>query len=250
MTTPHVLVRKIQALITNQLKSATTAWRTSTESIPKAEALTHIALTIYRHPQAPPTKQLPTQRLHFDGGARGNPGTAGAGWVITTWNQQRQAWITEDYGYKYLGHTTNNVAEATAALEGITYFSTRYPFQPLMVFGDSSLILNLLSGIAQGKAPIISQLTSRTRTMLQRLPYHHRQHTKRAHNTAADYLSNIAMDTGKAHTQHGTTPHQPIDTDRLIRQTTDDSQLHPTPKATPRPRLLDFTRRLATSAPH
>ena len=49
--------------------------------------------------------------IHIDGGARGNPGVAGAGIVLHCDGDQ----LLVEAGY-YLGHQTNNVAEYTALL--------------------------------------------------------------------------------------------------------------------------------------
>jgi ribonuclease HI len=62
--------------------------------------------------------------LQFDGGSRGNPGTAGAGAVLYTLHddgdennviKKTEKWA----GYFYIGNTTNNVAEYMGLIEGL-----------------------------------------------------------------------------------------------------------------------------------
>ncbi|HYY43942.1 MAG TPA: reverse transcriptase-like protein, partial [Actinomycetota bacterium] len=52
--------------------------------------------------------------LHTDGGARGNPGPAGIGAVLTTPSGR----VIAELG-RGIGTTTNNVAEYTALIEGL-----------------------------------------------------------------------------------------------------------------------------------
>jgi len=52
--------------------------------------------------------------IHIDGAARGNPGPAGIGIVITDANG-----IVVKNVDKFIGHATNNVAEYTALITGM-----------------------------------------------------------------------------------------------------------------------------------
>ena len=52
-------------------------------------------------------------QLYTDGGARGNPGPAGIGYVI--WDGHQLV----DKGSKYIGETTNNQAEYQAIILGL-----------------------------------------------------------------------------------------------------------------------------------
>ena len=62
--------------------------------------------------QAPPDSYL---IAHVDGGARGNPGPAGYGVVITDQDGKKVASLSE-----YLGHQTNNYAEYNGLLAALT----------------------------------------------------------------------------------------------------------------------------------
>src|SRR6266567_3153101 len=81
----------------------------------------------FRHNRrSPGTKDLfPPQRgtlpeayliAHIDGGARGNPGPAGYGVVITDQAGRKVAALSE-----YLGHQTNNYAEYSGLLAALDY---------------------------------------------------------------------------------------------------------------------------------
>ena len=63
--------------------------------------------------QTPPDSYL---IAHIDGGARGNPGPAGYGVVITDQAGHKVAALSE-----YLGHQTNNYAEYNGLLAALDY---------------------------------------------------------------------------------------------------------------------------------
>ncbi len=65
-----------------------------------------------------PTQTAPDSYLiaHVDGGARGNPGPAGYGVVITDQTGRKVASLSE-----YLGHQTNNYAEYNGLLAALDY---------------------------------------------------------------------------------------------------------------------------------
>jgi ribonuclease HI len=68
------------------------------------------------------------QIIYIDGAARGNPGEAGIGVVI-----KRQEGQTLKQMYKYIGQTTNNVAEYTALI---------YALQEALILGLKDVIVN------------------------------------------------------------------------------------------------------------
>ena len=79
-------------------------------------------------------------KVFTDGGARGNPGPAAIGVVITTADGQ----IIDSYG-RYLGETTNNQAEyqaVAAALESIKQYNPR----KVTFHIDSELVVKQLNG--------------------------------------------------------------------------------------------------------
>ncbi len=75
-----------------------------------------------------------------DGAARGNPGPAGIGCQITDADGNVRAEIAEG-----LGETTNNVAEYSAAIEGLRKAAELGATQVLLR-SDSQLLINQLTG--------------------------------------------------------------------------------------------------------
>lgn len=76
--------------------------------------------------------------LFTDGGARGNPGHAGIGIVVVSSNR-----VITRKG-KYIGKTTNNVAEYTALIEGLQHVIGMD--RPVACFSDSELMVKQLNG--------------------------------------------------------------------------------------------------------
>ena len=85
-------------------------------------------------------------RLFTDGAARGNPGPAGAGAVIIS----PEGHVVAKMG-KYLGETTNNVAEYTGLILGLKR-AKAMGLRELDVLADSELIVKQLTGEYQVKA--------------------------------------------------------------------------------------------------
>ncbi len=80
--------------------------------------------------------------IFCDGGARGNPGPAAIGVVIKNLQNENIA----AFG-KYIGETTNNVAEYTAVLEALNYLNLhKISTAKICFYLDSALVVNQLSG--------------------------------------------------------------------------------------------------------
>jgi len=77
--------------------------------------------------------------LEIDGAARGNPGPAGAGYLIS-----KKGKVLAQ-GKRHLGVTTNNVAEYTALLEGLRK-ALSLGARDLEVQTDSLLVLRQIEG--------------------------------------------------------------------------------------------------------
>ncbi len=126
--------------------------------------------------------------LQFDGGSRGNPGPAGAGFVLTDGSG-----ATVVDGRAFLGVQTNNFAEYSALLLGLqTAFNVGV--RTLHVQGDSKLAVNQLAGAWKCKSPNLLPLFRRcdaARTKFDRVTF---EHIGRALNADADALANAAMD--------------------------------------------------------
>ncbi len=127
---------------------------------------------------------------HIDGGARGNPGPAGYGVVITDQDGHKVAALSE-----YLGHQTNNYAEYSGLLAALEY-ATQHGHKALKVVADSELLVKQIRGEYKVKSPTLLELYQRARKMIPQLEWFSIQHTLRGGNQEADRLANLAMDKG------------------------------------------------------
>lgn len=81
--------------------------------------------------------------LFSDGSCHGNPGMAGAGWVIL----KEGALVAE--GFRPLGHATNQIAEIRAAAEGLNALPSGCSVE---VFTDSQYVVKTMLGAFKKKA--------------------------------------------------------------------------------------------------
>jgi ribonuclease HI len=139
--------------------------------------------------QTPPDSFLVA---HIDGGARGNPGPAGYGVVITDQAGQKVAALSE-----YLGHQTNNYAEYNGLLAALDY-ALSHAHKALKVVADSELLVKQIRGEYKVKSPTLLELYQRARKMIAQLEWFSIQHVLRGGNQEADRLANLAMDKGMA----------------------------------------------------
>lgn len=127
---------------------------------------------------------------HIDGGARGNPGPAGYGVVITDQAGHKVAGLSE-----YLGHQTNNFAEYSGLLAALDY-AIKHGSKALKVISDSELMVKQIRGEYKVKNPTLQELHARAKTLIHKLDWFSMQHTLREGNREADRLANEAMDKG------------------------------------------------------
>jgi len=127
-------------------------------------------------------------RVASDGAARGNPGLAGAGAVIS----DEEGRILERLG-KFLGRQTNNVAEYQALLLGVRR-ARELGAEELEVVADSELIIRQLSGAYQVRAPALRELHGEALALLKAFRKVRLVHVPREQNKDADEMSNRAID--------------------------------------------------------
>src|ERR1700758_4978445 len=139
-----------------------------------------------------PRERAPASYLiaHIDGGARGNPGPAGYGVVITDQDGHEIAKLSE-----YLGHQTNNYAEYSALLAALKYAAEHHS-RALKVISDSELLVKQLRGEYKVRNPALQELYSEARKLIRQLDWFSIQHVLREKNREADRLANAAMDKG------------------------------------------------------
>jgi len=133
--------------------------------------------------------------IFTDGGARGNPGPAASGFIIK-----------DDHGHllveqgKYLGQTTNNVAEYQAVIEALAWLKNYFKIKETLnnqidFFLDSNLVVNQLNGFFKIKDAKLKNLIIKVRSLEkeinQKIFYHFIPRQKNYH---ADFLVNQTLD--------------------------------------------------------
>lgn len=132
--------------------------------------------------------------IYADGGARGNPGPAGAGSVVMDEKEKVLAEVS-----RFLGHTTNNVAEYTALIEGLKAARKVMGTKklPLEIRMDSELAIRQLQGRYKVRHPNLKPLFGEATSFIEKhFPDITFTHVRREKNTLADALANKAMDEG------------------------------------------------------
>lgn len=133
--------------------------------------------------------------LYADGGARGNPGHAGAGAVVFDNLGKRILEVSD-----YLGETTNNIAEYEAVLRALTKLTKLYDpsflhQMDLTIRMDSELVIKQLRGEYRVKHPNLLPRFLEVKNILARsfskVTF---EHVYRDKNKDADELANRAMD--------------------------------------------------------
>ncbi|HUE28770.1 MAG TPA: ribonuclease HI family protein [Solirubrobacteraceae bacterium] len=126
--------------------------------------------------------------LHVDGGARGNPGPAAIGVVVSTPDGEPIDEISET-----IGRATNNVAEYRALLRGLER-AQELGASELEIVGDSELVARQLTGAYKVKHPAMRPLYEQAIAALRGLDRWNIRTVPRAENARADALVNSALD--------------------------------------------------------
>ena len=126
-------------------------------------------------------------KLFVDGGARGNPGPAGIGIVI-------EGTKNVDFG-KYIGETTNNIAEYTGVVYGLQE-ALMLRADDVELRLDSELVVQQLSGEYRVKNINIKPLFEQALHLIKGFKKFEIVHIKREENKQADKLVNKAINLG------------------------------------------------------
>jgi ribonuclease HI len=126
--------------------------------------------------------------VHVDGGARGNPGPAAAGAVISTPDGDVVDEVSET-----LGVATNNVAEYHGLLLGLRR-ARALGASEVDVYNDSELVARQLTGAYKVKHPALRPLYEQARAELDAFDRWSITSVPRAQNARADALVNAALD--------------------------------------------------------
>jgi ribonuclease HI len=137
---------------------------------------------------------------HIDGGSRGNPGPAAYGVMVEGSDGAPVAAFS-----KFLGHTTNNVAEYRGLVAALEY-ALEHRHLRLLVLTDSELLARQLEGRYKVKSPDLKPLFERARQMIHRFERLTIRHVPREQNADADRLVNQVLDAEESGADHAPRP--------------------------------------------
>ena len=127
-------------------------------------------------------------RVFSDGAARGNPGPAGAGAVLTDTSGNVIARLG-----RYLGRQTNSVAEYEGLLLGLKH-ARELGFREVEVRADSQLLIRQLKGEYAVRHAGLKPLHAEVLRVLRSFDRFDLRHVPREENALADEMSNRAID--------------------------------------------------------
>lgn len=131
--------------------------------------------------------RLSRWQLFTDGASKGNPGPAGAGWVLI--NDQNSDSVKEG---KYLGQATNNEAEYQALILGLQRALSR-GVQEIRIHMDSELLVRQLNGHYRVKNPRLALFFHQVQDLLLKFSKYDIIHIPREQNREADRMANEAI---------------------------------------------------------
>ena len=137
---------------------------------------------------------------HCDGGARGNPGPAGFGAVLSNAEGMPVVELSE-----FLGFRTNNFAEYSGLL-AVLNWALENGHTQLRVVSDSELMVKQIQGKYKVNSPDLRPLYEEARRRISRLDGFEIHHALRHKNKDADRLANEAMDRGMNKARPGGAP--------------------------------------------
>ena len=125
---------------------------------------------------------------NVDGGARGNPGSAGYGAIIRDQNGHVLAEL-----YAGIGVNTNNVAEYRGLIAALEW-AVANGYRQLHIKSDSQLIVQQMLGKYRVKHEGLIPLHQKARRLAAEVGHVTFEHVRREQNVEADRLSNLGMD--------------------------------------------------------
>jgi ribonuclease HI len=126
-------------------------------------------------------------KLFTDGGSRGNPGNAACAYFLFDGES------LYDFGGKYLGVVSNNVAEYRGLTQGLKA-AEKLGIDTLEVFMDSELIVKQVNGIYQVKNDDMKVEISKVMAVIKSFKMISFTHVLREKNKFADRLVNTILD--------------------------------------------------------
>ncbi|HWR72967.1 MAG TPA: ribonuclease HI family protein [Nitrospirota bacterium] len=125
--------------------------------------------------------------IYTDGASRNNPGEAGAGVYILQDGEPFERIA------RYLGQTTNNIAEYTAAIIGLEH-AVKAGARRVRLFADSELLVKQVNGQYKVKNDGLKPLHGKVKELIARIGSVEVQYIPREKNKEADALANKAID--------------------------------------------------------
>jgi ribonuclease HI len=126
--------------------------------------------------------------VNVDGGARGNPGPAAIGVVVS----KPDGTVVDEIAER-IGITTNNVAEYRAVLRGAQR-ARELGAGEIELVGDSELVARQLTGAYRVKHPAMKPLHAEATEALRKFEGWRIRTVPRSQNARADALVNEALD--------------------------------------------------------
>ena len=126
--------------------------------------------------------------VNVDGGARGNPGPAAIGVVVS----EPDGTVIDEVAER-IGVATNNVAEYRAVLKGIERAQALGAGE-IELIGDSELVARQLTGAYKVKHAAMQELHGQAMALLRGFDAWSIESVPRARNAEADRLVNEALD--------------------------------------------------------
>ncbi|HUT58424.1 MAG TPA: ribonuclease HI family protein [Phycisphaerae bacterium] len=126
--------------------------------------------------------------VHTDGGAKGNPGPAGAGVVIRAGDDGQ---VLYEAGF-FLGHATNNQAEYRGLLKGLKA-AADLGASRVDVLSDSELLIRQMTGEYRVKSANLADLHRQARRLADGFDKCTFRHVSREKNAHADSLAGQAI---------------------------------------------------------
>lgn len=125
--------------------------------------------------------------IFTDGASRNNPGESGAGVYITQDGRPLEGIA------RYLGRTTNNIAEYSAAILGLER-ALSLGARTVRLLADSELLVKQINGLYKVKNEGLKPLHAKAKELIARIGRVEVQYIPREHNREADALANKAID--------------------------------------------------------
>lgn len=131
--------------------------------------------------------------VNCDGGSRGNPGPAASAFVVS--DQEGKELFSQG---KYLGESTNNIAEYTAVLMAVDWLNkNKSDYKNFLVefILDSELVVRQLTGVYKIKNEKLKELSTKIMDVKKTLPMIITfRNVLREKNKSADSLVNKTLD--------------------------------------------------------